>query len=276
MSAPQNCKIVSITSHERGLMATIAINEGTTVLMEYPFVKSGVLSTLPEYYNERPCWSLTDTVMALWKVIKHHLGKLKATRGMLRDWDKGDDIVLARLAAKWGVSQSEIKDIYVQVATNNIATRGMQIVRRESNGTTSVCREGVAFGLFTVLSAINHSCDPNARWEVSLEPQQPVKLIALKSIAVGEAITVAYIESPGGNVPMYDTLYEKFGFVCNCTLCASNCRQCGQTNAKKRCPCLTARYCNSDCYRLDWKIHKKCALHIEHYTNTRTAVRSSN
>jgi hypothetical protein len=215
-------------------------------------------------------------VMAQRKGVKHHLKELKANRGMLRHCDKGDDIVLARLATKWRVSQSEIKDIYVQVATNNIATRSMQIVRRESNGTTSVHYEGVAFGLFPVFSTINHSCDPNARWEVSLEPKQPVKLKALKSIAVGEAITVAYIEYPGGSVPLYDTLYEKFAFVCKCILCASNCRQCGQPNATKQCPCLTARYCTSECYRMDWKVHKKCALHIDHYTNPPTKVRSSN
>jgi hypothetical protein len=276
MSAPQNCKIVNTTSHERGLMATIAIKKGTIVFTEYPFVKSGVASTSPEYYNNKPCWSLTDTAMVQRKGIKHHLAELKTNRAILKNWDKGDDIVLTRLATKWEVSQAEIKDLYVQVATNNIATRSMQTLRRESNGTTYVDYEGVVFGLFTVFSAINHSCDPNARWEVSLEPRQPVKLKALKSIAVGEAITVGYIEYPGGSVPLYDALFDKFGFACKCISCAFNCRQCGHPNATKQCPCLTARYCNSECYRRDWEVHKKGALHIDHYKNPRTGVRSSN
>jgi hypothetical protein len=267
MSYPGSCKIVLTTSHERGLTAIIAIDEGKTILAEYPFVKSGVVSSDPEYYNNRPCWSLVDMAMAKRESIKHHLDELKENRGMLRDWDPGDDIVLARLATRWGASPIEIKKLYVQVATNNIATRSMQIVRRASDGTTTVQYEGVAFGLFTIFSTINHSCTPNARWEVSPEPQQPVNLIALKSIAAGEAITVAYIEYAGESVPMYDTLYEKFGFVCKCILCASNCRQCGQPNATKQCPCLTARYCNTECYRIDWKSHKKCASHIENYTN---------
>jgi hypothetical protein len=265
MSAPQTCKIVNTTSHDRGLMAILAINEGTTVFVEYPFAKSGVVSTDPEYYNNRPCWSLTDMVMAQRKSVKHHLSELKATRGMLRDWDKGDDIVLARLATRWGVSQSEIKDLYVKVATNNIATRSIKIVRHAIEH-----YEGVAFGLFPVFSTINHSCDPNARWEVSHQPNQPVELKAIKSIAVGEAITVAYVEYPGESVPLYDTLYEKFGFACKCFLCASNCRQCGKPNATKQCPCLTARYCNHECYRMDWNVHKKGALHIDHYTKPHT------
>jgi hypothetical protein len=272
MSGPQNYKIGWTASHERGLMATIAIDEGTTILEEYSFVKSGVVSTDPEHYNNRPCWSLVDMAMEKRKEISHHLGNLKANRGMLRDWDEGDDIVLDRLATKWASSKSEIKHLYVLVATNNIATRSMQTKRNDSNGRIIVYNEGVSFGLFSVFSTINHSCVPNARWEVSLQSQHPVKLKALKSIAVGEAITVAYIQYQGGSVPLYDALYENFGFVCKCILCASNCRKCGQPNATKQCPCLTARYCGIECYRMDWKFHKQGALHMENYTKPRNKI----
>lgn len=75
-------------------------------------------------------------------------------------------------------------------------------------------------GVFITISRINHSCEPNCaqRWD---EEKKKMLVVPVKSIEIGEEITLTYLEDAGsmGVEERRESLMNDFGFWCGCERC---------------------------------------------------------
>eukprot|EP01134_Creolimax_fragrantissima_P002216 CFRG2216T1 len=75
-------------------------------------------------------------------------------------------------------------------------------------------------GLFPLISAINHSCQPNCKVTYGNTGRGPLRLTlqSLTDISVGDELTISYIDTA---LPTEDRLeaLSKYGFVCDCPKC---------------------------------------------------------
>ena len=81
--------------------------------------------------------------------------------------------------------------------------------------------------LFKLASKMNHSCSPNAQVQGKVFCDCHMDVVALRDIAVGEEITVSYINlRPINSLPMMSRsrrqreLERRFLFTCHCILCS--------------------------------------------------------
>jgi hypothetical protein len=103
--------------------------------------------------------------------------------------------------------------------------------------------------LYYSSSFINHSCIPNCRSQSDeITKIQTVK--STKKILKGDEITISY----------RTTYTEKLPFKCSCLYCTDviRCHYCKTKKITlKRClGCGNAYYCNTECRKAHWKIHK--------------------
>ena len=71
-------------------------------------------------------------------------------------------------------------------------------------------------GLYSIQCTFNHSCDPSATAEG--ESSGAASLLALKDIAVGDEITISYIEEEASYRERQAQLKD-YGFKCECERC---------------------------------------------------------
>lgn len=75
------------------------------------------------------------------------------------------------------------------------------------------------FGLYTLTSCINHSCDPNV---ALLKPigglDSATTLVAIRPLVAGEQLFISYIDE---DLPLEErqAALEDYGFVCECNKC---------------------------------------------------------
>ena len=83
-----------------------------------------------------------------------------------------------------------------------------------------VLRQSVqGLGLYPTHSAMNHSCRPNA--EVTLEGDTAdVSVRALRPLAAGEEVTIAYIQVEADRELRHWQLRSYYGFTCTCDRCS--------------------------------------------------------
>ncbi|KAG5957479.1 hypothetical protein E4U58_005978 [Claviceps cyperi] len=80
------------------------------------------------------------------------------------------------------------------------------------------CGEGSSTGaVYPTLCLINHACRPNCQQTWNQEAKHET-IHAIRDIAAGEEITIAYIPS-GSSTERRRYLKEKFGFDCACEMC---------------------------------------------------------
>jgi hypothetical protein len=84
------------------------------------------------------------------------------------------------------------------------------------------------YGLFELLSAINHSCVPNARLLI-LRYGGILRLVALRDIAAGEELTICYTyakyldeDDHWTTAERRELLLSQHGFVCTCPACVAD------------------------------------------------------
>jgi hypothetical protein len=117
--------------------------------------------------------------------------------------------------------------------------------------------------LYLIGSKFDHCCRPNCERFVE---NGRLRIVALSDIAAGDECTIAYwgspaIQSSDVNVRRAE-IQSLGGFVCACSLCTrtsadSLCASCGKDKASQRCTiCKAVYYCNRDCQKKNWKIHK--------------------
>ena len=78
--------------------------------------------------------------------------------------------------------------------------------------------EGTAF--YALQSCINHSCSPNAHAmkRDGMDEDGAAVILAKRGLAVGEEISISYIDESVG-VAERAALLAEYGFVCQCVRC---------------------------------------------------------
>jgi SET domain len=78
-------------------------------------------------------------------------------------------------------------------------------------------------GLFPLLARINHSCDPNAQIVSQTFVDCHVDLVALRTIAIGEEVTISYLPPHIQRVAVRKKLLQsRYLFDCRCTRCVTD------------------------------------------------------
>lgn len=131
-------------------------------------------------------------------------------------FDDEDRAVAQSLSSRYNTSVRNVISLYQIVAANNIGG-----IDRSGN----IC----GYGVFKVLSRVNHACIPNSAIGIDSDSERPTPLlIALRKIAPGESLTWRYIpfaSSPNGIDPLEDyharnwQLVDQLDFACQCDLC---------------------------------------------------------
>lgn len=96
----------------------------------------------------------------------------------------------------------------------------------------SICDEElvpVGVGVFPLLSYLNHSCSANAvvSFDYSFDDggSMAATVRAVRAIAVGEAVTISYIDSGLGRCHRQKLLREQYFFSCSCQRCSAPSRR---------------------------------------------------
>lgn len=86
-----------------------------------------------------------------------------------------------------------------------------------------------SYGLWLVASFFNHSCQPNCTHYGDINAQAPTDanfttlvLRAVRDIAQGEELTLAYVELASNAQERQATLRNHYGFVCQCSRCQTD------------------------------------------------------
>ncbi|KAF2073679.1 hypothetical protein CYY_005029 [Polysphondylium violaceum] len=90
-------------------------------------------------------------------------------------------------------------------------------IQREEKPIVSSPASGI--GLYFLASFINHSCDPNAYTHFPDDHTCHLKL--LKSVQPGDEITISYTDPTQNIVDRRSSLFENYGFNCECPKCVS-------------------------------------------------------
>jgi hypothetical protein len=194
-------------SKEMQLTATAHIEANEFILTECPLVFA--------LQDEHPCgyaWALVDKILSSTSLMEaYYSWRLKATKTAYDAADTGAEKELAR---KHRRTREMVRSLYYSVATNNF--------------TCFSAEDGLeSYGLYRVLSRVNHSCEPNALVATLDASTQEMVLIATKPIATGEAITWSYLGTSqkfmnGSYEERNLRLFNQYRFVCRCERCLAD------------------------------------------------------
>jgi hypothetical protein len=71
--------------------------------------------------------------------------------------------------------------------------------------------------VFPLASGLNHSCAPNC--EVAFAEDNAVFVVATRDVALGEELTISYVDASGADRERREELRETYGFECACARC---------------------------------------------------------
>ena len=71
--------------------------------------------------------------------------------------------------------------------------------------------------MFPLASGLNHSCAPNC--EVAFAEDNAVFVVATRDVALGEELTISYVDASGADDERREELRETYGFECACVRC---------------------------------------------------------
>jgi hypothetical protein len=144
------------------------------------------------------------------------------------EWDAGDALLLALTAQHLPTSpcssKQAIKHLYAILCSINLtlSTSPLHDNNEHNEQQQQQQQQAAAVGIFRTLAFINHSCDPNAHLR-DVDPATGVAtLVAVRSIAKGDAVTMAYMDEKTLVWPKearQQYLQAHFGFTCTCTRC---------------------------------------------------------
>ncbi len=189
---------------EMQLMATTPIQPDEIILTERALVFAH-----EEEHPSGHSWALVDKIMSSASLLNtYYSWRLKAATTV---YDAADTKVEKELARKHRRPREMVRTLYYSVATNNIA-----------------CFDSVkgveSYGLYRVLSRVNHSCEPNAQIGTLDASGQEMAIFASTLIAAGEAITWSYMGTDpsfleGSFEERNLQLFNHYRFVCRCARC---------------------------------------------------------
>lgn len=198
--------LVTVTGwgRERQLVAAADVDAGALLVAEYPVAFA---QTHPGEDAEGP-WLLLEVILSTGEMFERVSAQdLKLTKWPL---SQEDEHRLEHLARKYRRNPKKLAQLYHRVAANNL--------RYTQAGVTG-------FGIWPVLSCVNHSCAPNAR--ICATPPHPLAelLIATQPIAVGEPICWNYFSDEAFLRQTWSQrnaqLHRDFQFLCRCPRCES-------------------------------------------------------
>jgi hypothetical protein len=189
--------------------AVADIVTGTVVLRETAVVAAGN----GEWYNELPkCYYY------YYKLQKLGLKILSLVRNLVVAILRAPPVLALLLGTRYARGVGAVR------WSTEHATKVQQVARMFTQTTTRVrmvfdvvvtnarpTGEGQRFGFFSQLARFNHACSPNCE-VVYPSDGLPVEVRAIREIAVGEALTVAYAATP-------ELVRLYFGFWCTCPGC---------------------------------------------------------
>ena len=71
--------------------------------------------------------------------------------------------------------------------------------------------------VFPLASGLNHSCAPNC--EVAFAEDNAVFVVKTRAVALGEELTISYVDASGADDERREELRETYGFECACARC---------------------------------------------------------
>lgn len=192
---------------EKQLLATAPLQPDAIILTERPLVFA-----LKGEHPSGHSWALVDKILRSTSLTDaYYSWRLKATKAV---YDAADTEVEKELARKHRRPREIVRTLYYSVATNNITCFNSE--------------EGFeSYGLYRVLSRVNHSCQPNAQVGTLDAKGLEMALVASKPIPTGEAITWSYMGTgqsflEGSFEERNLQLFNQHRFVCRCERCLAD------------------------------------------------------
>ncbi len=119
-----------------------------------------------------------------------------------------DEATLDHLARKYKRNAKKLAQLYHRVAANNIR---------------HACDGVIGYGIWPMLSRVNHSCAPNARLRASSQHALAELWLATQAIAKGTAVCWNYFSDEAfltlSWLERNRQLYRDFQFLCRCARC---------------------------------------------------------
>ena len=82
--------------------------------------------------------------------------------------------------------------------------------------------DGIGIGVYSVLSKLNHSCEPNCNIKFSPENGKDATLEVERPVKQGEELTISYVDDKLPREQRRKELSEGWAFECQCPKCLRN------------------------------------------------------
>eukprot|EP00045_Choanoeca_perplexa_P002828 m.26894 g.26894 ORF g.26894 m.26894 type:complete len:410 (+) comp11727_c0_seq1:219-1448(+) len=222
--------ITALGNRGFGLVAETAIAAGTPVLVERPL--GSVIRPIDHY----------DTLDAI-------TANIDVAEQLLLDNGAGAQLALSHLSPRTSDDMASALSAH----QHEITTAARDLRRRQSSTSfttvlkdeelqrlVAICMHNnfmpmhdavsthQSYGLWLVASFFNHSCQPNCVHYADINATEPTDasfttlvLRAVRDIAQGEELTLAYVELATEYSVRQDLLLSHYGFACDCSHCES-------------------------------------------------------
>ncbi|KZV74934.1 SET domain-containing protein [Peniophora sp. CONT] len=154
-----------------------------------------------------------------------YLGAEQELRGLLTDWEQTLETICARMSPQTLKTYHSLYNSYKTDGSGPLTgiwrTNGLDVGVEDPLAYQEGVRPG--YGRYSCVGAtcsrFNHSCSPNATFTFNM-PSFTMEIHAVRSIAMGEEITVAYVNVEDDAVIRQAAL-RPYGFACVCAACTS-------------------------------------------------------
>ena len=192
-------RVTQVLGKGRGLVATRRINVGEVLLEEMPMM-----------------------------VIESRHSKI-SLKEFREHYDRLDTETKAKILELNDSTHDYIENQTKKEAGNSDdEDETLRALRIFSNNSIEVCEREEMYprkegALYTHISLINHSCNPNCTWSWVKADFRRKKVIAVKPIGKNEEILVNYLDKEDFNFSLRqerrEELLDKFHFICKCVEC---------------------------------------------------------
>jgi hypothetical protein len=194
----------------RAIFAKEKIEKGKSILMETPFLR---------FFNDNLNQRNSTLMYADW--MSRNGVAVSFLSDKMNDIFPREHNQVTREMAKWLVEKyKDDKSMeYLEKCSNDIALLFSKIVRNSFMHQRQCC-------IFSYASNFNHSCEPNAEWEIGeWKGNSSLQLVIRASIDIepGKEITISYIPNSALSILSKQErlayIEKNHSFVCKCSRC---------------------------------------------------------